>query len=100
MNTSPSSLTRPRTLYVLLHQTPRATLFLRSGPPPAAWALTSFLSRAYQVLLSLVNAARSSSGDITHTKQLMNGINVYMHRRHTFFPQAGAVQSNTYNDFF
>lgn len=76
MNTSPSSLTRPRTLYVLLHQTPRATLFLRPGPLPVAWAPTSFLSRAYQVLLSLVNVGRSS---ITHSKQLMNGINVYMH---------------------
>lgn len=79
MNTSPSSLTRPRTLYVLLHQTPRATLFLRPGPLPAAWAPTSFLSRAYQVLLSLVNAARSSSGDNTHIKLLTNGINVYLH---------------------
>lgn len=74
MNTSQSSLTRSRTLHVLLHQTSRATLFLRPGPSPGAWAPTSFLSRADQVSLSLVNAARSSSGDITRTKQTMNGI--------------------------
>lgn len=100
-NTSQSSFSRPRTLHVSLHQRRLVPLvFLRPGPSPGAWAPTSFLSRADQVSLSLVNAARSSSGDITITKQLINGIKVYMHWRHTLSPQAVAVQSNTYKDTF
>lgn len=97
MNTNQSSLTRPRNFFYIRQLVP--LLLIRPGPS-MVWASTSFLSRADQVSFSLVNAARSSSDDVTSRNWLINGVSVYRHWRHTLSLQAVALQSNTYKDTF